>query len=180
MRSIIGNHYVEKIEFLPDEIELDVSKVWCGYVITYLITMEMHGELLNMVKSLVAPQMHYEETSIINVPRFVKMSVGNIKKLVDICGDNNLCCSFPYNYDELADKFVEDKLGAIKIKIELLMADDKVDETFQFIDGIQDEYQKKLSLLYMKCIHDRKTQTIVEDIKNARKRTVNEIYGRLC
>lgn len=179
MRRTLDNHYVEKIQFLPDEIELYVSRVWCCHVVTCLNIMEMHRELLNMVSELVSPQSQYK-TSVLGVPRFVKMSVGNIKKLVNICGDNNLCCCFPCNYDELANKFIEDKLGATKIEIELLMADDKIDETFQFIDSIKDEYQRKLSLLYMKFIHDSKTQNIIEDIKKARKKTVNKIYDKLC
>lgn len=176
--SIVSNHYVERIELLPDDIEIYVNRTWCSYVVTYLQIMEYSGDLLNMVSSLLVPR-NIDGRPNISIPRFILMPVGDIKKLISICGCETLCCNFPYNYDEIASKFLEDKLGIIKTKIELLMEEDKIEDTFKIIDEIEDEYLKKLSLIYMKSIHGKKTEEIIEDVKNSRRKTINIINGRL-
>jgi len=172
------NFHTEKIELLPDDIEILVSRQWCNYVITYLTINQEHWDLVHMISHLVEPKTR-PGSDITYTPRFVPMTVGTIKKLISMCGDGTLCCSFPYNYDEIANKFLENKLGGIKIKIELLMADDKVYDVFELITTMEDEYLKRLALLYMKTIHNKKTEEIIENVQNSRRRTVNQINHRL-
>jgi len=177
-RSKVSNNFVEKIIFLPDEITIDVAKSWCNNAISDLRASEQYGELLDKVTYLMSLQ-DYQTVQSLYPSRFITMSVGDIKELINVCEIETFCCTLPYNYDALANKFLEDKLGVIKIQIELLMAENKIDETFELINSSEGEYLRKLSLLYMKFIYSNQINRIIEDIKVSRRKTINLINGKL-
>lgn len=178
LSSVVNNHYVEKIELLPDDIEIYVNRTWCSYVVANLQLMEYSGDLLNIVSSLLVPRNIDERTSL-SVPRFILMSVRDIKQILSICGAETLCCNFPYNYDEISNKFLEEKLGYIKWKIDLLVEEDKIDDVLMLIDEIDDYYVRKLSLIYMKFLYNKKTEKIIESVRISRKRTIGVINDKL-
>lgn len=175
---MFGNNSIDKIMFLPDDIEIDVSKLWCQKAISYLIEKEMYDEQLdNIVNYLSLCDKKNQE--MLFPSRFVRITVGDVKKLINIDNVYTFCCIFPYNYDELANKYLEGILGGIKIQIELLSVDNRIEDCLQLIDNINDGYLKKLSLCYMKYIYNVQTKKIIEDITISRKKAITLINNRL-
>lgn len=173
-----GNYYVEKMEFLPDDVNIAVARNWCFYVATFLNSTGNHENLYNLINKYISTFKKIQKGSIY-VPGYITMSVGDARKLVDVCGTTNFCCAFPCDYDDIANEFLTTKLGVTKDLILSLISDNKVEAAFDLIDTIEDDYLRKLSLLYMREIYNTKEQTVIETFKNTRRRTINNINSRL-
>lgn len=178
LRSSISNHNIEKVEFLPDEIMIYVSRDWCNTALRYLRKYEYYGDLLDRLDySLSIRNVDGRENY--PVHRYILMAAGDIKKLVSICGGETLCCNFPYNYEDIANTFLEDKLGTLKSNIEILMDEDMVDDVFKIIDDLDDEYLIKLALIYVKYLYNKKMEAIIDEINVSRKRVLGIINRKL-
>ena len=178
LRSIISNHNVEKIELLPDDIMLYVSRDWCNYTLVRLKEYECYGELMDRLNyflslKIFASRENYPE------PRYILLSAGDIKKLVSLCGGETLCCHFPYNYDDIAMNFLNDKLGAFKNQIESLMDRNMLEDILIMIDGLSDEYLMKLSLIYVKYLYNKKINAMIEEINVSKRKILGIINDRL-
>lgn len=175
-KNFINNSQIEMIELLPDDVVIDVSKVWCSHIISFLRNSEYDDNLLNMLNFIISNQ---SQNDFFPNYRFIKMYVGDIKKIINLCDNGVFCCILPYNYSELSNKFLEDNLGALKIKIDLFIANNKINELFALIEQLDNDYIKRLSFLYAKFIYNNETSRIVEEIRDSRKRTISEFNNRL-
>lgn len=173
MRSV-GNDYIEKLEFLPDEIELTITQSWCYSVISTMEKMESYEELIYMINACICNS-DYTRDSTRNVPKYVKMRVGDIKKIINICGMETLCYVLPYNYLQLSSDFLYDKLGDLKDKIEVLVGLGQYDEALDLINNLNDIDLKILALKYVKYIYAIHTENKINLLKRARKSFINKI-----
>lgn len=178
-KSLHNNHHVEKIQFLPDDFLLDVTMSWCTSVISILrYKEEDHGDLLYMmIMHVEATRQRYTGNSYHT--EYVTMSVGNIMKIISVCGDCAFCCIFPYDYDKVAQQFVTDYLGVTKIQIDLLFSENKMNEIFELINMIEDNNVKRLALLYIKSIYSIQTEEMITKLKNSRTKVISEINSIL-
>ena len=173
MKSV-GNCYVEKIEFLPDEIELAVTKTWCCSVISTLERMDLGEDLIYIINACIYSDKHKHDSPG-HISRYVIMPVKDIKRIINICGEDTLCYILPYNYEQVANDFLCSKLGDTKIKIEAFMDLEDYDAAFNLINNISDEYLKRLSLIYMKSIYRIQTEDKITTFRNSRRILVNKI-----
>jgi len=174
----ICNQHVEKIEFLPDEYEIDVTRIWCQSMIAILERKEDYWELLNIINCYVHNA--YEKNKLSGLPtNYVTIPVGKIKRIIEVCGEGCFCCVFPYDYDKIADDFLNNKLGNIKNRIDLLLLDDNLDEAIKIALSLADIYLKRLSLLYIKSIYNMHTKKMIEEFTNARRKSIHKINSIL-
>lgn len=165
----IVNGYVEKIQYLPNDFEISVSKSWCSYVIGRLRFLE-YFELSDYLDSLID-----KNIDIYNDPRYIKMSIYLIKEILSICGDLNFECVIPYNYDNIIDTMLCDQLSEIKSTIEFLIEKNKIDDVLLVINNIDNKETKRLALLCAKIYYNKCTEQILDEIKNSKKRTLKKI-----
>ena len=175
VKNITDSNNFEKILLLPDECEIAVTRSWCFSVIKELSIRKGYAHLLRFVRE--SADISCEKT--VYVPNYVTMTVGDVKKLVDVCGWDSLCCIFPHNYDDIVDSFLYTRLDKFKNVIEVLMESDKIDVVLELIDYIEDEHAKKMALIYMKMLYNARGERTVISIKNSRKKTINNINNRL-
>ena len=123
----VDNTYLDKLEFLPDEVELAVPKSWCYSAISIMERMELCEELIYMINSCIYSGEHKHDSPG-NVSKYVKMSVGNVKKIIRICGKETLCYILPYNYEKLSIDFLCNTLGELKNQIENFVDLEKYDD----------------------------------------------------
>ena len=178
LRSIVSNHNIEKVELLPDDIMLYVSRDWCNSTLTRLRKYEYYGELMDKLDYLLSLKNTGARENHPN-PRYILLSVGDIKKLISLCGGETFCCNFPYNYDDISLHFLEDTLGSFKLEIEILMNKNNIDDILMMIDNLEDEYLMKLSLIYAKYLYNKKMDAMIEEINVSKRRVLGIINGRL-
>lgn len=177
-KNNIRNQHAEKIEFLPDEYSIEVTRIWCQSMITILQYNEDYLELLNMMNFYVYNA--YQKNESYGLPtNYISMSVGDIKKIMDVCGDGSFCCIFPYDYEKVSNEYLEDKLGILKGQIDLLMTDDNIDDAINIILTIDDINLKRLSLIYIKYLYNLNTQKKVEELTNVRRKSIYKINSIL-
>lgn len=170
----VKNEYIEKMELLPDEMSILVGKSWCFYILSQLTIRGDRADLLDMVNDYIST-IRRNNRPLAYVPRYVTMSVGDVKKLSFVCDVANFNFVLPQNYDEAVNYFVSEKLGVLKNKLELLIIDNKINEAFKLIDNIEDIYLKKLSLIYVKYIHNMETERKIMNINISRKKIISQI-----
>lgn len=178
LNSSVNNQNIEKVELLPDDIMMYVSRDWCNCALRHLKEYEYYGDLLDRLDYLLSSK-NVDESSNRSISRHILMSVRDIKKLLSLCGGETFYCIFPYNYDEISNKFLEDNLGITKVNIEILIDEYKIEDIFKLIDALDDDYLKKISFIYMKYLYNRKTEEIIENIYTAKRRVLGLINDKL-
>ena len=162
------NGYVEKIQYLPDNFEISVSKSWCSYAMVRLQFLE-YFELLDSLDLLLNTNNDMDNNS-----RYINMSIYIIKKILSICGDLNFECIIPYNYDDIIEAMLCDQLGEIKSKIEFLIQNDKIDDVLVMIYNFDNVKIKHFASLCAKIYYNKCTEQILEEIRSSRKRTLRK------
>ena len=170
----VDNTYLDKLEFLPDEVELAVPKSWCYSAISIMERMELCEELIYMINSCIYSGEHKHDSPG-NVSKYVKMSVGNVKKIIRICGKETLCYILPYNYGLISNDFLCNKLGNLKFQIDALVNSEDYDTALNLIMDIKDISKKHLALVYMKSIYIIQTENKIVFFKNSRRALVHKI-----
>lgn len=174
----IGNCHLEKLEFLPDEIELAVTKSWCYSVISIMERMDLCEDLIYVVNNCIYSS-EFKHDSSGYYSKYVTMSVSNIKKIISVCGGETLVYVLPYNYDQISNNFLCSKLGDLKFKIDTLMNLDDYEAVMNLIMSINDTYLKRLALVYMKYLYMIQTEKKIISFKNSRKKIINKINSIL-
>lgn len=170
----VSNDYIEKLEFLPDEIELTITQSWCYSVIATMERMESYEELIYLINACIYNS-GYAHDFTREPPKYVKMRVGDIKKIINICGMETLCYILPYNYHQISNDFLYDKLGDLKDKIEVFVSLEQYDEALYLINNLNDIYLKRLALKYVKYIYAIQTENKINFLKKSRKFFINKI-----
>ena len=169
------NCCVEKLYFLPNDVELMVTKSWCYSVISSLEKIELCEDLICLINTRIydseCDDNLYSEIG----NNYVKMSVGNIKKIIDICGKETLCYILPYNYEKLSFDFLCNTLGELKNQIENFVDLEKYDDALCLINNVNNIYLKRIALIYMKYIYMIQTEKKITFFKRTRKLFVNKI-----
>lgn len=169
---------VEKIELLPDEMDIFVSRAWCFYVSSQLTIAKVNNDLLDIINSYIYANIR-NTRPLTYVSKYVKMQVYHLKKLIGVCNNENFSCCLPLNYDDIINEFVYTKLGNNKHLIDSLIIDNNVDEVFSFVENIEDKSIKRIALIYAKHVHSLETDRKIMDLNIARKRIFGKINSML-
>ena len=169
------NSYVEKLELLPDHIELLVNKSWCYSVISIMERVELCEDLICIVNTCIYNG-EYGNDSYRNIDnKYVKISVGIIKRIINICGKETLYYILPDNYERLSNDFLCSELGDLKPQIDNLIDLEKYDQAFDLISNMGNIFLKRLALIYMKYIYTNQTEKKITFFKKSRKPFINKI-----
>lgn len=178
LRSIVSNHNIEKVELLPDDIMIYVNRDWCNCTLMRLKEYEYYGYLIDKLNYLLSIENVGISDNHRN-PRYILLSVGDVKKLVSLCGGETLCCIFPYNFDDIAMSFLDNILDTFKLEIETLVDKNMFDKILMMIDNLDDEYLRKLSLIYVKYLYNKKMDAMIEEINVSKRKILSVINGKL-
>lgn len=172
------NSYLEKIELLPDDCEIAVSRVWCSYAAIEITKTSKNDELVKMINSIT--KMPYQKSRpLAYVPRYVTLVVRDIKIITSLCDVSNFNCCFPENYDKIMTVYLSSILGDIKDKIEYLMKEDCVDNVLNLIETVEDVKLKRIALLYTKYVHNLEYERKIMDFNITRIKTIKKIDSKI-
>lgn len=174
----IINSYLEKIELLPDDCDVAVSRVWCAYAATEIAKSNKDNELAEKL-SFIARRVYDKDRPLAYVPKYVTLNVRDIKNIVALCDASNFNCCFPANYEEIITIYLSTILGEFKDKIDFLMNGDLVDNTLNLIDSIEDGSLKRIALLYTKYIHNIQYERKIMDFNITKIKTIKKIDSKI-
>lgn len=172
--GLVDNNYMYKINFLPDEIDVVVTKQWCSSVISILSSFGIYSELIDTISGCVEDAEHrHDSPSFVN--RNAIMSVRLVKQILEICGEDTFTFIPSLNYKLLSEQFLSIKLGDIKGKIEDYVNKEDYDMALALIDTIDDNDLKCLALMYIKTLYEVQTEEQVKNLCIRRRISLDKI-----
>lgn len=176
--SVVNNNYVDKIIFLPDDIFVVVNTSWCTSCMHFLENSGLYDEL---IKSISDSTQH--STCMHDSPSFVskhvKIKVGILKQILDVCGNDTFTFIAPHNYNQVSSDFLFAMLGDKKTQIETFMALQDYDGALSLIDGFNDGNLKHMALVYLKTIYEKQFEEEISKCYARRRTYLNKVNEKI-